>query len=151
MASGQGGKEMNQHTETQDTNEQTYAESQNFERSAPGSSGRGLTTADIASGRQTPEPTQAEEHASNLIPEERLSSLREQWTTIQTSFVDEPKSSVEKADGLVADVIQTLAKRFAEERDTLERQWSSGGEASTEDLRKAMQHYRSFFERLLAA
>lgn len=137
---------MNQHTE------KTYAESQQFEQSAPASaSGRGLTTADIASGRQTPDREPGEGAATNLLPEERLSSLREQWSTIQTSFVDEPKSSVEKADGLVAEVIQTLAQRFAEERATLEGQWSGGGDASTEDLRQAMQHYRSFFERLLAA
>jgi len=143
---------MNQHTETKETNEQAYAESRQFEQSAPAStSGDGLTTADIATGRQSPGREQAEEHATNLLPEERLTSLRDQWSTIQTSFVDEPKSSVEKADELVADVIQTIAKRFAEERDTLERQWSGGGEASTEDLRKALQHYRSFFERLLAA
>jgi molecular chaperone GrpE (heat shock protein) len=143
---------MNQHTETKGTDEQTYAESQQFEQSAPGSSsGNGLTTADIASGRQSPNREPSEEQPANLLPEDRLTSLREQWSEIQTSFVDEPKSSVQKADELVADVIQTLAKRFAEERDTLERQWSGGGDASTEDLRKALQHYRSFFERLLAA
>jgi len=139
---------MNQHTETTETNEATYAESRQFEHSAADKSS-GLTTADIAKGRQDPEP--ADEHSDHLLPEERLTSLREQWSGIQTSFVDEPKSSVEKADELVADVIQTLATRFAEERDTLERQWSGGGDASTEDLRKALQHYRSFFERLLAA
>jgi hypothetical protein len=143
---------MNQHAETKETNEQTYAESQQFEQSASSSSsGNGLTTADIANGRQSANRETAEEQPANLLPEDRLTSLREQWSEIQTSFVDEPKSSVEKADELVADVIQTLAKRFAEERDTLERQWSGGGDASTEDLRKALQHYRSFFERLLAA
>jgi len=142
---------MNQQTETTETNEQTYAESKQYEQPAPGSSGRGLTTSEIAEGRQSLDQERTEEQADNLIPEERLTSLREQWSSIQTSFVDEPKSSVEKADELVADVIQTLAKRFAEERDTLERQWSGGGDASTEDLRKALQHYRSFFERLLAA
>jgi hypothetical protein len=139
---------MNQNIETAETNEQTYAESRQFEQSAPDKSS-GLTTADIAQGRQAPEQT--DDHSDHLLPEERLTSLREQWSGIQTSFVDEPKSSVEKADELVADVIQTLATRFAEERDTLERQWSGGGDASTEDLRKALQHYRSFFERLLAA
>jgi len=146
---------MNQRTETtEDTDAmQTTSESAQVERSRIGSSpGNGLTTADIAnSGQQSSDRKRTEDHADHLLPEDRLTSLREQWSTIQTSFVDEPKSSVEKADGLVADVIQTLAQRFAEERDTLERQWSGGGDASTEDLRKALQHYRSFFERLLAA
>src|SRR6188508_2157062 len=108
---------MNQQTDTTETNEQTYSESRQFEQSAPGSSGNGLTTADIAKGRQGPEREPADEHDDHLLPEERLTSLREQWSGIQTSFVDEPKSSVEKADELVADVIHTLAQRFAEERD----------------------------------
>jgi hypothetical protein len=34
---------------------------------------------------------------------------------------------------------------------TLEQQWSRGQEASTEDLRVALMHYREFFDRLLAA
>src|SRR5215213_2125960 len=144
---------MNQQTDTTETNEKTYAESQQFEPSAPPSSpGQGLTTADIADGRQqSSDSQQTAEQASHLIPEEHLGSLREKWSTIQTLFVDEPKDSVQKADELVAEVIQLVAQRFAEERATLERQWSGGGEASTEDLRKALQHYRLFFERLLAA
>jgi hypothetical protein len=31
----------------------------------------------------------------------------------------------------------------------LESEWEGGGEASTEDLRQALQHSRSFFNRLL--
>jgi hypothetical protein len=84
-----------------------------------------------------------------LIPDD--GSRKGRWEEIQARFVDEPKKSVEDADGLVAEVIQQLASKFAEERSKLESQWQGGGEASTEDLRLAMQHYRSFFQRLLAA
>src|SRR5215216_8100915 len=146
---------MNQRAEITENNEtmQTSDDAQQIDRTGVGpSSGKPYTTADIANGgRESSNQVRTDEDADHLLPEERLTSLREQWSGIQTSFVDEPESSVEKADELVADVIQTLAKRFAEERDTLERQWSGGGDASTEDLRKALQHYRSFFERLLAA
>jgi hypothetical protein len=38
---------------------------------------------------------------------------------------------------------------FATEHDTLEGQWKQGNDVSTEDLRKALQHYRSFFKRLV--
>src|SRR5207248_5192409 len=79
------------------------------------------------------------------------STLNERWNTLQVRFVDEPKDAVREADGLVAEVIQKLTARFAEERDTLEKQWQSGSEVSTEDLRVALRHYRSFFQRLLAA
>ena len=86
-----------------------------------------------------------------LMPSEAAESHREHWMEIQTRFVDDPKDAVEQADGLVAEVMQVVATRFAEQRKGLESQWQEGHEASTEDLRKAMQQYRSFFERLLAA
>ena len=57
---------------------------------------------------------------------------------------------MEHADELVAEVMKRLADSFASERQSLERQWSSGGDASTEDLRIALRRYRSFFDRLLA-
>ena len=63
----------------------------------------------------------------------------------------QPRETVSDADELVAEVIQSLASRFAEARQSLEEQWQSGSDVSTEDLRLAMQQYRSFFERLLAA
>jgi hypothetical protein len=75
----------------------------------------------------------------------------EQWQAIQVKFVDEPQDSVKEADSLVAEVVQELAAKFAEQRKHLEEQWSSSSEVSTEDLRQALQQYRSFFQRLLAA
>jgi hypothetical protein len=77
-------------------------------------------------------------------------SFRQRWNDIQTSFVDEPKPSVERADQLVASVIQKLTEVFADERSKLEKDWSNGDEASTEDLRQALRRYRSFFDRLLS-
>ena len=88
---------------------------------------------------------------SALFSEGDRSKYQEQWDSIQTKFIDEPKECVQEADALVASVIQQLATKFAEQRTSLEQQWGSGGEASTEDLRQALQHYRSFFRRLLAA
>ena len=85
-----------------------------------------------------------------LFPPSELDDFRKRWNDIQASFVDEPKPSVEKADQLVASVIQKLAQLFAEERSKLESNWSKGGEVSTEDLRQALRRYRSFFDRLLS-
>lgn len=73
------------------------------------------------------------------------------WTEIQAGFVDEPRRSIENADALVDEVIETLTARFADERARLESQWTAGSEPSTEELRVALQRYRSFFNRLLAA
>lgn len=91
-----------------------------------------------------------EEGPVSLVPSEEAAGFREKWNTIQTRFVDEPRGSVEEADTLVADVMRRLTELFANERSGLERQWSRGDNVSTEDLRLAMQRYRSFFDRLLS-
>jgi len=46
--------------------------------------------------------------------------------------------------------MKRLAEVFAEERASLETQWDRGDNVSTEDLRIALQRYRSFFHRLLS-
>jgi hypothetical protein len=85
-----------------------------------------------------------------LFPNNELEELRNRWSTVQTAFVDEPRRAVEQADGLVASAMKRLAEVFAEERSKLEQQWDRGDNVSTEDLRIALQRYRSFFHRLLA-
>jgi|SRR5271157_970767 len=84
-----------------------------------------------------------------LFSESEMGDFRSQWSTVQTGFVDEPRRTVEEADKLVAAVMQRLAEGFANERSGLEKQWDSGDNVSTEDLRLALQRYRSFFDRLL--
>jgi hypothetical protein len=79
------------------------------------------------------------------------SGFQSRWQRIQQTFVDEPKAAVKEADGLVAEVMQAVARAFADEREQLERRWTQGEDVSTEDLRQILQRYRSFFQRLLAA
>lgn len=87
--------------------------------------------------------------AAPLFPSNELEELRNRWSGVQTAFVDEPRKAVEQADGLVASAMKRLAEVFAEERSKLEQQWDRGDDVSTEDLRIALQRYRSFFQRLL--
>ena len=86
-----------------------------------------------------------------LVPSEQAEGYRSRWEEIQTGFVDEPRQAVERADHLVAEVIKRVAEVFADERGKLEGQWSTGNQVDTEQLRLALQRYRSFFERLLSA
>jgi hypothetical protein len=95
-------------------------------------------------------PRSHEDPKMALFPAEELNHLRSRWSAIQSEFVDEPRRSVEEADGLVAMTIQRLAESFADARAKLESHWAVGGDVSTEDLRVALQRYRSFFDRLLA-
>jgi len=85
-----------------------------------------------------------------LFAEGELSGLRARWTEVQAAFVDDPRDCVQKADGLVADVVDKVTSGFSGARPHLEEQWDRGEEVSTEDLRIALKRYREFFERLLA-
>jgi hypothetical protein len=95
-----------------------------------------------------PEHESATEEA--LFAGDDIADLRARWAGLQAAFVDNPKECVEKADHLVSDVVEQLTTGFAQTRSRLEGQWSHGHEASTEDLRVALMHYREFFDRLLA-
>ena len=114
-----------------------------------------LTTSDLVAGgrgeRDTDENVATSDGSAPLLETDEAKELRDKWEEIQAGFVDEPRSSVEQADGLVADLMQRLASSFADERSRLESQWGRGDEVSTEDLRVALTRYRSFFERLLSA
>ena len=99
------------------------------------------------------EPPTAEHEPSTeevLFAGDDLADLRARWAGVQAAFVDDPKDCVHKADALVSDLVEQLTTGFAQARSRLEEQWSRGEEASTEDLRLALMHYREFFERLLA-
>jgi hypothetical protein len=88
--------------------------------------------------------------AEMLFAGDDVADLRARWAGVQAAFVDDPKECVQKADHLVSDLVEHLTTGFAEARSRLEEQWSRGQEASTEDLRMALMHYREFFDRLLA-
>ncbi|MGA7672062.1 MAG: hypothetical protein WBW04_16665 [Nitrolancea sp.] len=119
-----------------------------------------LSTADVAGMSGTTEENREERNVNGemgaesgrtpLFPADQAESFRSRWTTVQSGFVDEPRRAVEQADSLIAEVMKSLASSFAEERQALERQWDSGDDVSTEDLRVGLQRYRSFFDRLLS-
>lgn len=84
-----------------------------------------------------------------LLEREESEHFRTRWNEIQGKFVDEPRSAVQQADGLVTEVIEKITQMFVNEHSSLESQWNQGDDVSTEDLRQALQHYRSFFNRLV--
>jgi hypothetical protein len=85
-----------------------------------------------------------------LFPESDLGNARLRWQEVQGSFVDDPRIAVRNADELVASLMTRLAQVFADERSKLEQEWDRGDNVSTENLRLALQRYRSFFDRLLS-
>jgi len=98
-------------------------------------------------GSATQQPGSSDDVGTPLLGD--TEDYRRRWEAVQTGFVDEPRRAVENADALVAEIIQELAKSFADERNGLESQWSEGDQVSTEELRVSLRRYRAFFDRLL--
>lgn len=105
----------------------------------------------------------------DLEPSER-ERFSKQWGAVQSRFVDSPKGAVIEADDLVASLMKTRGypvsdfdqraadisvdhPRVVENyRSAHEIALRAGREeATTEDLRTAMIHYRSLFEELVQA
>ncbi|MEU8779950.1 hypothetical protein [Streptomyces sp. NPDC048606] len=110
--------------------------------------------ADASTGRKTEAAgvdAADEEGAAPLLGGDEGQEFRRRWSEIQGRFVDDPRESVRSADALVAEVMQSLASTFAQDKQGLEGQWDRGEEVPTEDLRLALRQYRTFFERLLHA
>jgi hypothetical protein len=92
----------------------------------------------------------------------------EEWQTTQARFVDDPGGAIVEADVLIQRVMrergypvedfdQRAADLSVDHSDVVNNYRAAHGisvahereRASTEDLRKAMQHYRSLFDELL--
>jgi FtsZ-interacting cell division protein ZipA len=96
------------------------------------------------------------------------SSFDIRWREVQARFVDDPKGAVTVADSLVTDVMQARGYpvgEFEQKAADLSVDYPvivdnyraahaialrhGAGQASTEDLRQAMVHYRTLFQELL--
>lgn len=84
-----------------------------------------------------------------LLSHEESEKFHMRWNEIQGKFVDEPRSAVQQADALVSEVIGQINRLLDAEHSSLESQWDKSTDASTEDLRMAIQRYRAFFNRLV--
>jgi hypothetical protein len=87
--------------------------------------------------------------SAGLFSGEETEEFRTRWNQIQRKFVDEPRIAVEQADALTSEIVEKITKMFAEQKNLLENQWKQGSEVSTEEMRKTLQNYRSFFNILV--
>jgi FtsZ-interacting cell division protein ZipA len=102
------------------------------------------------------------------LNEENRVDFAERWRAMQSHFVDDPKASLSQADQLVNQLMETRGYPMADfeqraadisvDHPVVVEHYRAAhaialrhdrGEASTEDLRKAMVHYRTLFEELL--
>lgn len=113
--------------------------------------GRDDRMTQVETSRAAPASRAAQpEPLAELFPEDAAAAFRSRWDAVQIGFVDDPKQAVKQADELVAQVMKSLAESFSRQRSAIEGDVGGGNEASTENLRVALQRYRSFFQRLLS-
>jgi hypothetical protein len=120
------------------------------ESMAPGEPTRDQGVGDVPAERDVSREAKPAQDAEPLVGSEEAEGLRSRWQKIQNEFVDDPQDAVRAADALVAEVMQMLATTFAAHKQGLEGQWEQGRQVQTEELRVALQRYRSFFHRLLS-
>ena len=104
-----------------------------------------------------------------IEPDQR-SAFAEAWRSTQTRFVDDPAKAIDEADSLVQRVMDSRGypiSNFEQQAADISVDHpevvtnyraahtiamnSAHGEATTEDLRQAMVHYRALFSELLGA
>ncbi|HET6180914.1 MAG TPA: hypothetical protein VFE61_28605 [Candidatus Sulfotelmatobacter sp.] len=102
------------------------------------------------------------------LPPSDKASFVVRWNEVQARFVDDPRGAVTVADALVTEVMQARGYPIGEfeqraadisvDYPMVVENYRSGhaialrhsaGQASTEDLRQAMVHYRALFQELL--
>jgi len=102
-----------------------------------------------------------------LLPEQRT-RFSQEWRNVQSLFVDDPGGAISRADGLVEEVMKVrgypvsdfdqraadlsvhharVVENYRAAREVAEKH--RRGAASTEELRRAMVHYRELFQDLL--
>jgi hypothetical protein len=93
--------------------------------------------ADGGPGRESPAAADSADSAGSA----------RRWPDIQAMFVDDPRASVEQAAGLVDDCVEALVVSIKERQHAMLSDWRGTG-TDTEQLRTALQRYRTFWSRL---
>jgi hypothetical protein len=102
------------------------------------------------------------------LSQEECDRFAGDWRVVQEQFVDDPRAAVSKADTLVIEALRLrgypmgdfeqraadisvehpkVVDNYRAAHDIAER--DQQGQATTEELRRAMQHYRNLFEDVL--
>jgi hypothetical protein len=74
--------------------------------------------------------------------------LRQQWSAIQSTFVDDPRGSVAAAAELVSETIAALVASAQERERGMRGEWDRDG-VDTEGLRNALRSYRGLLDALV--
>jgi hypothetical protein len=104
------------------------------------------------------------------LPPNRRDHYNARWTDVQANFVDEPDKAIARADSLIQEVMRErgypvddfdtrAADLSVDHPDVVDKYRAAHGirvaqergKATTEDMRRAVQHYRALFDVLVGA
>ncbi len=113
------------------------------------------STLEVVGTAESENRMQLEQTATRKTEESRpeqslIDELQPRWNLIQKDFVDEPHTSVKQAEALVAETVDKVTRMLSAQQSSLHESIDGREDITTEDLRIALQRYRSFFNRLLA-
>src|SRR5271166_1387918 len=135
----------------------------------------GRTVNDLRSRRKAESELKAREkrvELLNIVPlaPSEVATFTEAWNVLQNRFVDDPKAAVSQADQLVRELMlkrgypmgdfERRAADISVDHSAVVEHYRAaqaivvrekGAEADTEELRKAVVHYRALFDELLRA
>lgn len=134
-----------------------------YDRAVEAKGGRSKAEADLAEREK-----RVEKLDIRPLSDEERRRFSERWTDVQARFVDDPARALAFADALLGEVMKArgypvsdfeqragdisvdhpnVVEHYRTAHDIAERH--TRGEASTEDLRQAMIHYRALFDDLV--
>jgi hypothetical protein len=105
--------------------------------------------------QRTAQPEQSDKSATStsgnqgLLSGGEISGLQSRWDEIQRGFIDDPRAAAARADELLSETIHKISEVIERERTQLSERWNRGDQVSTDDIRIAVQRYRSLFHWLL--
>jgi predicted lipid-binding transport protein (Tim44 family) len=99
-----------------------------------------------AAAKESPENQAPVAARTRLFEDQDVARFREQWRELQAGFVDEPRGAVREADTLVSQMMDRLTSQLAEQKRVLQGESDA---VDTEQLRVALQRYRSLFDQML--
>ena len=105
------------------------------------------TRKEIEDMRTNPEVmgrTEPLETDGTIWPE--MQKFKQRFNDIQSEFIEEPRAAVTKAEQLIEEAVDHIAKSMREEMKRMHGDVESG--ADTEKLRLIMRKYRAFIESL---
>lgn len=83
-----------------------------------------------------------------VLTDDDRTDLRRRWEDIEARFVDDPAGATEAADDLFGETMDRITQRWQDHRSELRERWTED-DASTEQLRTTLKHYRASLEQLL--